>query len=403
MATPYLPTEQAVAQSSPEVLGIERQRKLADLLTAQAFTQPQGQMISGHYVAPSWTQQLAPLASALAGSAVSERADVKQQELAKALRAKQVQEIATFEQMEKEKPGSGISYALASDNPILRDIAKKQMEGYTLKEGEVRKTRSISGELTEEKGLPKLHSVDGNLVDSQGNVLFRAPKVFAPHAPQMIATDNGFVTYNPNTGVVTPVVQPGANGQPGAPLMPPASAHIQNERTATNQQTAIMNDAIKGVENNRQYFGSKYAAPEVLGGEFGTAQMNKRLPESAVAARSKVFNTASAVIKERAGTAQSASERADIMRFLPSKFDDDATIIGKLNAYNQYIASKAEGTTSVKGAVTPYQGQAKPNAPTAPAATSNAPLEFKSEADAAKAGLKKGTRVVINGVAGTWE
>ena len=31
MASPYLPTEQAVAQSSPEVLGIERQRKLADL------------------------------------------------------------------------------------------------------------------------------------------------------------------------------------------------------------------------------------------------------------------------------------------------------------------------------------------------------------------------------------
>ena len=30
--TPYLPTEQAVAQSAPELLGIERQRKLADLL-----------------------------------------------------------------------------------------------------------------------------------------------------------------------------------------------------------------------------------------------------------------------------------------------------------------------------------------------------------------------------------
>ena len=30
------------------------------------------------------------------------------------------------------------------------------------------------------------------------------------------------------------------------------------------------------------------------------------------------------------------------------------------------------------------------------------PINFKTEADAAKAGLKKGTRVIINGVAGTW-
>jgi hypothetical protein len=32
----------------------------------------------------------------------------------------------------------------------------------------------------------------------------------------------------------------------------------------------------------------------------------------------------------------------------------------------------------------------------------NQPISFKTEADATKAGLKKGTRVIINGVAGTW-
>ena len=96
MASPYLPTEQAVAQSSPEVLGIERQRKLADLLTAQGFNQPQGQMISGHYVAPSFTQQLAPLANVLAGNAISGRAEKQQQELAAVLRTKQAGEIEKF-------------------------------------------------------------------------------------------------------------------------------------------------------------------------------------------------------------------------------------------------------------------------------------------------------------------
>ena len=89
MASPYLPTEQAVAQSSPEMIGLERKRKLADLLTAQGIgNQPQGQMISGHYVAPSWTQQLNPMANLLAGQAINERTDKQQQELADLLRGK---------------------------------------------------------------------------------------------------------------------------------------------------------------------------------------------------------------------------------------------------------------------------------------------------------------------------
>jgi len=69
--------------------------------------------------------------------------------------------------------------------------------------------------------------------------------------------------------------------------------------------------------------------------------------------------TAEAVIKERAGTAQTPSEKTIIMRFLPSIYDGDATVIRKLNAYNKYIESKATGTTAVPGAIPTYQGQAK--------------------------------------------
>ena len=40
-------------------LELQRKLKLADALRQQST--PEGQMVSGHYVAPSWTQQLANL------------------------------------------------------------------------------------------------------------------------------------------------------------------------------------------------------------------------------------------------------------------------------------------------------------------------------------------------------
>jgi hypothetical protein len=170
MASPYLPTEQAVAQSSPEVLGIERQRKLADLLTAQGFNQPQGQMISGHYVAPSWTQQLAPMANVLAGNAISGRADVKQQELATALRGKQAAEIEKFGELEAQDKSAALRYALSTDNPILRSMAQEQLKGIKLGAEETFTRPSLSGGTVEMQGAPKMSDTMRNyqLAKQQG-------------------------------------------------------------------------------------------------------------------------------------------------------------------------------------------------------------------------------------------
>lgn len=82
-----LTPEQEALNFNPELQDVSRERKLAELLMAKGVQgQPQGQMISGYYVAPSFAQQLNPLANMLAGQAVGERADTKQTELATALR-----------------------------------------------------------------------------------------------------------------------------------------------------------------------------------------------------------------------------------------------------------------------------------------------------------------------------
>jgi hypothetical protein len=100
--------------------------------------QPQGQMISGHYVAPNITQQLNPIANILAGQAVGERADTKQAEMAAALRTQgnaAVQDvISTF----KKNPQEGVQKAAQLQQyPQVKALLpqlSKALEGPTSKQ-----------------------------------------------------------------------------------------------------------------------------------------------------------------------------------------------------------------------------------------------------------------------------
>ena len=71
---------------------ILRQQKMAEMLMQSGFQQPQGQMVSGHYVAPSLTQNLANLANIYMGQRGIEKADKAQQDLATRLRQQGVKE-----------------------------------------------------------------------------------------------------------------------------------------------------------------------------------------------------------------------------------------------------------------------------------------------------------------------
>lgn len=128
-------TAEQQALDYPELQDVSRQRKLADLLMASGMQQPQGQMISGHYVAPSFTQQLNPLANILAGQAVGERADTKQLELATALRGRQQQVMQAYAQAKtpQEKFAIGTSeYA----PPQLKAASYEMLKPQKVGEGE---------------------------------------------------------------------------------------------------------------------------------------------------------------------------------------------------------------------------------------------------------------------------
>ena len=83
---------------------ILRQQKMAEMLMQQGMQQPQGQMISGHYVKPSIFQNLAGLANTYVGQRGIEKAEQAQIDLAKRLRADETSAMADFLQQKEGKP-----------------------------------------------------------------------------------------------------------------------------------------------------------------------------------------------------------------------------------------------------------------------------------------------------------
>ena len=83
---------------------ILRQQKMAEMLMQQGMQQPQGQMVSSRYVAPSIFQNLAGLANTYVGQRGIERAQQAQVDLAKRLRADETSAMADFMQQRQGRP-----------------------------------------------------------------------------------------------------------------------------------------------------------------------------------------------------------------------------------------------------------------------------------------------------------
>lgn len=92
-----------------------------------------------------------------------------------------------------------------------------------------------------------------------------------------------------------------------------------------------------------------------IAGEPGEALASANLdtPETRQA-RNLVFNNVSNTIKERAGLAQTKSEKQTIMAFLPSKFDTTEQILGKLESYKNYLINKREAVLNPTKPLKPY-------------------------------------------------
>ena len=158
--------------------------------------------------------------------------------------------------------------------------------------------------------------------DSQGNVIALPSKLKQGEVP-----------------VARVAVAPGGGFQP---LVGKPSEAVAKEQISINQQRAIVKGAIDAVTKTPDAFGmTRGLMGETLGGRMGSSEENE--------ARSYLFNVVSGVIKERAGTAQSASEAETLARFLPQPTDDADVIKDKMTAFDKYLVAKESGTTKQRG------------------------------------------------------
>jgi hypothetical protein len=159
----------------------------------------------------------------------------------------------------------GIAPALmasAEGRKTLSDLftAQKAMAGETFKLGEGEKQYQrdpMTGQIKEvASGAAKvkpLKEVDlGNvivLLDSDGREVMRFPKGRAPEGPvalQHVETENGIATFNPRTGVLTPVMQD------GKPVMGKGAGNLtesQGAATTYGMRMSQANEILKPLEN----------------------------------------------------------------------------------------------------------------------------------------------------------
>jgi hypothetical protein len=396
---------------------LNRQQQMAQLLMQQSQQQPQGQMVSGRYVAPSFFQNVLPLAQMYAGTRMAEQGDKKALELAAKLRQRYGDEIKEFrnlmqgrEELAPEQAGptqtgqaipqemvrgapnvqGAYDFAATAYNPTLQAAGLRKLTEGPIKVGI---EDSLIDPVTMKPvftgaGKPRtpIQIDTGTAIELRDPrdptvVLQRIPKSQMPTAGQVVETADGPMIVNTRTGEATPIM---AGGQAIAPKL---TAEQSKDIVGINQQRATINGAIADVEKNKSAFSfGRGLAQNAPYGESIAGRFEK--PED-TQARSYVFNNVSAVIKERAGTAQSAQELTRINSFLPATTDNADQIISKLKGFNQYLDDQEKGT--------------RVSLNKKPAATQ--PTSFSSEADVQKAitsgGLKKGDKVTVNGVTGT--
>lgn len=115
---------QQAPETAADVNALQRQRRMAELLTQRGIEGDQGQMVGGHFVAPSALSRVAQLGSALAGGYANRQVDKQEQTLAQRLMAQRSKSSTDFLaalQGTPAVPGAQIPNAVPNDdegNPL---------------------------------------------------------------------------------------------------------------------------------------------------------------------------------------------------------------------------------------------------------------------------------------------
>ena len=387
----------------PEIFGqqqqLNRQQQMAQLLMQQGQQMPQGQMVSGRYVAPSFFQNIAPLAQMYAGQKIAERGDKQALDLAKQLRQVYGDEIKEFrnimqgrEELAPEQAGptqtgqpipqemvrgapnpqAAYDFAARASNPALQAVGMKKLmpEEFTLSEGAKRFMTMPDGTVREvaagsQKPRAPLQIDTGTAIELRDPanptvVLSRIPKSQMPAAGQV--SEDGSYLIDTRSGRTTPII--GANGQPitggGKPLTEAqgnsvafGARAIEANRIATDlekqgfRNTGAIRTGIGGIAGMTPFIGEQLeqgvrstfnVAPTFLG---GTNEQQQQVEQAR-------RNFVSAVLRKESGAAIGVDEyKNEERKYFPQAGDTDKVIQQKQKARELAIeALKAQAGPS---------------------------------------------------------
>jgi hypothetical protein len=142
----------------PELQGIERQRQLAQALQQRGMQTPQGQMVSGRYVAPSFTQYLANAFDVYGGKTGVEEAE---------------KGMAAYQQRQQKTAQQNIADALRLSRGGEQTVYGAGMEGPTMEVKQVAPdTNAAIAQLLRPNATAMETNLGGKLLERQ----FREPK-----------------------------------------------------------------------------------------------------------------------------------------------------------------------------------------------------------------------------------
>ena len=415
MANGFLPTNAGIGTIPPELFAqqqaLNRQQQMAQLLMQQGMQQPQGQMVSGRYVAPNFFQYATPLFQTYAATRLQEKGDKAAIDLAEALRKNRMQEAESI--IGAKTPEEQLKLAMGGYSPLSQQLAGKLIER-KFKEPKWEKVDRLDARGNTVTGMIDVNS-------AQPETTFREIGVSKPAISVAEAARLSFDNIPFGGGVPSPSnVMPQGVNMPNAPQ---ASMGVQTIPTQGGANPAVN---MAGLSPRQQQ--------ELRGKLAEDFQKNFKNAQDAL----PVIKEAELLLpKSSSGGLQAGftylTKQAGISTDM-SKADAQLKILGaKLTAQvprfegpqsNVDVQAYREAAGAIADSNIPYadrmaalntvkQLQAKyapdlyakefPNMGTI--GTSQQTYKTEAEAnDAFKQGkIKRGDKVVINGVSGTWK
>ena len=456
---------------------LARSQRLAQLLSGQQM--PEGQMVSGRFVAPSWTQQLAGLVNAGTGAYFADQAEKQNLALAKKIREGENAALADYmaevegrpavpeQKIEMAGPygqsGGGANIPMpqgtiagraaipanpraANLNAAQNDMLPSWMRQFAMKEVTKGPDWKEISQYNDRTGNTETYRYNANADDPRKTMQFLGVSKPA------LTLDQRLHLQDKGIAIPTNNIYGNGNAPVGGGNMPTAGAPAVNGPTAVQRPIKTVSatsvkepDLVKAfgydpfkpppppagmpsAEAAREYKKDQYKpleegkAKKVNGAAYYQDALDKYLQ---VISSLDVTDLANPQVRKRIDSAYNTAmltgknafdlgvlnggDERILNSLLPNYKDASELLTFKETIQELAQAQKEYGTGVI---LKEYGSSNKPVpeiyrkhivVPKDFAPANNQPMSFKTEADAARAKLKDGTPVIINGVSGKWK